>query len=94
MRCYERVIAEGEASIATLEANPDLDPVFRTRQVANFRAQIDSDRSQQYAAAFNAANHFARGGQIPKARVLIEVAARDPGLADRIAALRKMIGGT
>jgi tetratricopeptide (TPR) repeat protein len=93
MRCYEQAIVENEASIAALETNPDLDPAFRTKQIANFRVQIDSDRSQQYAAAFNAANHFARGGQIPKARVLIEVAAKDPGLADRIAALRKMIGG-
>jgi tetratricopeptide (TPR) repeat protein len=93
MRCYEGSIIVSETSIATLEANPDLDPIFRMRQISNFRAQIDSDRSQQYAAAFNAANHYAHGGQIPKARVLIEVAARDPGLADRIAALRKMIGG-
>lgn len=93
MRCYERSIAQSELSIAELEANADLDPIFRMRQVANFRAQIDSDRSQQYASAFNAANHYARGGQIPKARVLIEVAARDPGLAERIAALKKMIGG-
>lgn len=93
MRCYERSIADSEKSIVALEANPDLDPIFRMRQISNFRAQIDSDRSQQYAAAFNAANHYARGGQIPKARVLIEVAARDPGLAERIAALRKMIGG-
>ncbi len=93
MQCYERSITDNEQSIAALEANPDLDPTFRMRQIANFRAQIDSDRSQQYAAAFNAANHYARGGQIPKARVLIEVAARDPGLAERIAALKKMIGG-
>ena len=93
MRCYEGSILLSEQSIAALEANPDLDPIFRMRQISNFRAQIDSDRSQQYAAAFNAANHYARGGQIPKARVLIEVAARDPGLAERIAALRKMIGG-
>jgi tetratricopeptide (TPR) repeat protein len=93
MRCYERSIAHSEEAIAALEANPDVDPIFRTRQIANFRIQIDSDRSQQYAAAFNAANHYARGGQMPKARALIEVAAKDPGLADRIAALRKMIGG-
>jgi tetratricopeptide (TPR) repeat protein len=93
MQCYERSIADSEQSIAALEANPDLDPIFRTRQIVNFRAQIDSDRSQQYAAAFNAANHYARGGQIPKARVLIEVAARDPGLAERVAALRKVMGG-
>ena len=93
MVCYERSITQSEQAIAALEANPDLDPIFRMRQISNFRAQIDSDRSQQYAAAFNAANHYVRGGQVPKARGLIEVAARDPGLADRIAALRKMIGG-
>ena len=71
----------------------DIEPEFRDRQIANFRTQIETDRSQHYAAAFNAANHYARGGQVSKARPLIEVAAKDPGLAERIAALRKMIGG-
>jgi len=93
MGCYERAILESEEAIVALEANVDIDPTFKTRQIENFRAQIDSDRSQHYAAAFNAAQHFARGGQVPKARGLIEIAAKDPALADRVAALRKVIGG-
>lgn len=94
MGCYERAVRESEEAIAALETNADIDLTFKARQIENFRTQIASDRSQHYAAAFNAAQHYARGGQVPKARALIEVAAKDPVLAERVAALRKMIGGT
>jgi hypothetical protein len=91
MNCYVAAVQESEGAILALEANPDIDPEFRTRQVANFRIQIETDRSQQYASAFNAANHYARGGEPEKAKVLIEIAAKDPALAEYVAALRKIL---
>ncbi len=91
MNCYVGAVRESEEAILALEANKDIDPEFRTRQVANFRIQIETDRGQQYASAFNAANHYARGGEPEKARVLVEIAAKDPALADHVAALRKIL---
>ena len=93
MRCYETSVMDDEAGLKAIETNPDVDPAFKARQIAGFQTAIIEDRKQQYAAAFNAANHYARGGVLDKAKVLIEVAAKDPGLADRVAALRKILGG-
>ena len=46
-----------------------------------------------YASAFNAANHFARGGNQSKAKILVEIAAKDPALAERVADLKKILAG-
>lgn len=91
MGCYENRVAESEAGLARIRANPDLDPEFRKRQVAGFEAAIEEDRGQFHAAAFNAANHFVRAGDIERARPLIEIAAGDPALADLVRQLRDHI---
>ena len=59
--------------------------------MAGFEAAIKEDRSQYHAAAFNAANHFARAGDVPRARPLLEIAALEPALADLVAELRAII---
>ena len=63
------------------------------RQIEGFEAAIKEDRSQQYASAFNAANHFAQAGNLDRAKPLLEISAKDPALADLVAQLRKIIGG-
>jgi hypothetical protein len=49
--------------------------------------------SQHYASAFNGANHYLRGGDPKKARVLVDVAAKDAALAASVAQLRKILDG-
>jgi tetratricopeptide (TPR) repeat protein len=91
MRCYDRRAREAEEGLAAMQANTDVDPAFKARQIAGFEAAIAEDRAQYHAAAFNAANHHARAGRPDLARPLLDVAARDPKLADLVAELREII---
>ena len=93
MGCYEQNVAESEAGLQQMEARTDIDPDFKARQIANFKAALKEDRGQYYAAAFNSANQAARGGDIVKAKTLIEVAAKDPTLADLVKQLRTVLAG-
>ncbi len=93
MHCYGDVVKEDEDGLAGMQGRTDLDPEFRARQIAGFEAALKEDRAHQYAAAFNAANQYAHGGNVPKARPLLEFAAQDPSLATQVAQLRKIIGG-
>jgi tetratricopeptide (TPR) repeat protein len=94
MTCYEKRVLASEQSLREMQAREDLDAEFKARQIEGFEAAIKEDRSQQYASAFNAANHFAQAGNLEKARPLLELSAKDPALADMVAQLRKIIGGT
>lgn len=93
MGCYERRVLFSEQSLKEMQTRQDLEAEFKARQIEGFEAAIKEDRSQQYASAFNAANHYAQAGKIDKARPLLELSARDPALADMVAQLRKIIGG-
>ena len=93
MTCYERRVLFSEQELQAMQARTDLDAEFRARQIDGFEAAIKEDRSQQYASAFNAANHFAQAGNLDKAKPLLEISAKDPALADLVAQLRKIIGG-
>ena len=78
MGCYEANVKDSEAGLRAIQNRTDLDPDFKARQIAGFEAAIKEDRGQQYAAAFNAANQYAHGGDVPKAKTLLEMAAQDP----------------
>lgn len=91
MACYQTDVGEAEEMLKKLNETADLDPDFRASQTANFASVIKESSSRQYAAAFNAANHYARGGEIPKARVYLEIAAKDPALAEPVATLRALL---
>lgn len=93
MSCYEERVTEARLGLTTMKARADIDPEFKARQIAGFEAAIKEDSGQQFAAAFNAANHFARAGNPAKAKALVEIAAKDPALADRVAELRRLLGG-
>jgi hypothetical protein len=93
MGCYERRVLFSEQELQAMQARTDLDAEFRARQIEGFEAAIKEDRSQQFASAFNAANHYAQAGNLEKAKPLLELSAKDPALADLVAQLRKIIGG-
>jgi tetratricopeptide (TPR) repeat protein len=90
-QCYQGAVALDTEKLGEMRARTNLDPDFKASQIAGFEAALAEDRSQQYAAAYNAANHYARGGDVTKARPLLDVAAEDPALADRVKQLRDII---
>ena len=93
MRCYDTAATLSELALNRMEANTQIDPEFKARQIEGFKAAIKEDRSQYHAAAFNAADNFARSGNLDKAKSLLEIAAKDPALDKPVAELRKIIGG-
>ena len=93
MSCYERAALFAAAELKRMQETPDLDPEFRARQVAGFEAAVKEDAAQQYASAFNAANHYARAGNPARAKALLEIAAKDPSLESRVLELRRLLGG-
>lgn len=93
MACYEAQAIVAQQGLQRMEARENIDPDFKARQIANFQAAIKEDMSQHYASAFNAANHYLRGGDPKKARTLLDVAAKDAALATGVAQLRKILDG-
>ena len=93
MGCYEQAALFAADSLKKMQDNPDVDPDFKARQIAGFEAAIKEDTAQQYASAFNGANHYARAGNPAKAKELLAIAARDPALEARVAELRRLLGG-
>ena len=92
MNCYATHVAQDKDGLDRMGARTDLDLDFRAAQIKGFQAALEEDQSQQYAAAFNAANNFAHGGDVDKAKTLLAIAAKDPGLADKVEQLKKIIG--
>jgi len=88
MDCYQAHILQDTASLAAMEGRTELDPEFRTRQIEGFKAAIKEDTAQYHASAFNAANYYATGGNIPLAKKYVEIAARDESLADKVNKLK------
>jgi tetratricopeptide (TPR) repeat protein len=93
MNCYERAALFAQDGLRKMQAAENVDPDFKARQITGFEAAIKEDTAQQYASAFNAANHYARAGDVTKAKALLGIAARDPALEPRVAELRKLLGG-
>jgi tetratricopeptide (TPR) repeat protein len=90
--CYTANVTDDEQAIKSLQTSRDqIDPDFKARQIASFQAALADDQRQQYAAAFNAANFYAHGGNTTKAKEFIDIAAKDPGLADKVAQLRQIL---
>jgi hypothetical protein len=93
MGCYEQRVIENQKNLAAVAGNADLDPALRAHQVAGFEAAIKEDRGQQFAGAYNAANNYAGAQNYPKARALLEIAARDPELTEQVTKLRDLLKG-
>jgi tetratricopeptide (TPR) repeat protein len=91
MRCYEQAVTDSRAGLLAMRDRTDVDPDFKARQIEGFEAAVKEDQAQYHAAAFNAANQGARGGNIARAKELVEVAARDPALSDLVRQLREIL---
>jgi tetratricopeptide (TPR) repeat protein len=91
MRCYDGRLAEGEAALARMRANSEMDPVFKARQIALFETTIAEDRRQMYAAAMNAAKSFAIQGDSARAETLGTRASEDATLASEVQVLREYL---
>jgi tetratricopeptide (TPR) repeat protein len=89
MTCYAIDVKARENAIRALEDKTGVDAVFKQSRIARLRREIELQRRQHLAAAFNAANSFAQSGDLEKARPLIDVAAADPDLSDEIDELRR-----
>ncbi len=82
--CYAAEVAATERLRDAMAARTDVTEEFRARQIQGFEAALVEDRSQESAAAFNAAVNYARGGDRATAGRYIELAKKDP--ARRLAA--------
>jgi len=91
MSCYQEDVTEDTRLIQSWEAREMEDVAFKARQVANFRAALAEDQKQMCAAALNATMFYARGDNAERARQLIEIAAGDPALAEKVAQLRQIL---
>ncbi len=93
LHCYEAAVKDDQDGLDAMKNRADVDEAFKAAQIAGFEAALKEDTPHVYAAAFNAANQYAHGGNLDKARPLLELAARDETLATPVAQLRKIIGG-
>jgi hypothetical protein len=93
MNCYEQDALEAEAAMLSMQSQTDLDAEYKASQIAGLQKRIKAATSQRYASAFNAANYYATGGTYDAARRLVEIAATDPALADRVARLKDWLKG-
>jgi tetratricopeptide (TPR) repeat protein len=89
MTCYALDVRARENAIRTLEEKAGIDPLFKQSRIARLRTEIELQRRQHLAAAFNAANGYTQSGDLQKARPLLDVAAADPDLGDEIDELRR-----
>ena len=89
MTCYALDAKAREDAIRTLEEKTGIDPIFKQSRMARLQAEVQIQRRQQLAAAFNAGNGYALSGDLEKAKPFIEVASADPDLGDEIEELRR-----
>ena len=89
MECYRASALDTERRMRVMAAREDLDPEWRTAQLAGFEIAIKEDRSQESASAYNAAVNFLRGGDRTAATTYADLAARDPVRAPKVEELRK-----
>jgi tetratricopeptide (TPR) repeat protein len=88
MACYRDRAEASHERVQALQARADIDAGYRARVIAGLEASIEADIRQQHLAALTAANHDVTGGDLAAARKLVDIAAEDPALADRVAKLR------
>jgi hypothetical protein len=88
MTCYQQRARTSADQLQSLQARSDLDPTYRDRAAAGLEAAVAADTRQQHLAALTAAGTAAADGDFSGARGLLDLAAEDPALADRVAKLR------
>lgn len=88
MTCYEKRARTTADQLQSLKARSDLDPTYRDRAAAGLEAEATADTQQQHLAALEAAGAAAADDDFSGARGLVNLAAEDQALADRVAKLR------
>ena len=88
MTCYEKRARTTADQLQSLKARSDLDPTYRDRAAAGLEAEATADTQQQHLAALEAARAAAADDDFSGARRLLDLAAEDQALADRVAKLR------
>jgi len=91
MQCFQLGVLDSKAGLAAMLGRTDLDPEWKAQQIANFETAIKEDEEQSYMAAFNSANHYAAVDEVAKVRTLIEIAAKAPSIADKVAVIREWL---
>ncbi|HEV7556187.1 MAG TPA: tetratricopeptide repeat protein, partial [Kofleriaceae bacterium] len=91
MTCYQQRARTTTDQLHSLQARSDLDPTYRDRAAAGLEAAVAADTRQQDIAALDAAGIAAAGDDFAGARSLVDLAAEDPALADRVAKLRSWL---
>jgi hypothetical protein len=91
MTCYRQRARTTADQLRSLQARSDLEPTYRDRAAASLEAAVAADTRQQYLAALAAAGTAAAGHDFAGARSLLDLAAEDPALADRVAKLRSWL---
>jgi len=86
--CYRERASDSADRARALEARADLDPAYRASAAASLEASVAADTRQLHLAALSAASCASAGGDLASARALLELAAEDPALADRVTPLR------
>jgi len=90
-RCYDAAALRSERGRDEMAARTDVDEEFRARQLEGFEAAIKEDRSQESAAALNAAIGYALGGDRGTADKYLDQAAKDPERRMAVADLRQVL---
>ena len=91
--CYDASAGDSERQREIMAARTDLDPGFRARQLTGFDAAIREDRTQESAAALNAAIGYARARDLEAAERYIEQAKKDPARRIMAEDLRQVMRG-
>lgn len=91
MTCYDAAARNTEQRMQVILRRQDLESDFKARQIAGFEGAIKEDRSQESAAAYNAAANFLRAGDATRAATYAVLAARDPDRLGAVEELRKLI---
>ena len=88
MRCYQQRARTSADQLQSLQTRSDLDPTYRDRAAAGLEAAVAGATRQQHLASLEAAGTAAADDDFPGARGLLDLAAQDPALAERVAKLR------
>jgi tetratricopeptide (TPR) repeat protein len=91
MTCYQQRARTSADQLQSLQARSDLDPTYRDRAAAGLEATVTAATRQQHLAALEAAGTAAADDDFAGARGLLDLAAEDPALADRVAKLRSWL---
>jgi tetratricopeptide (TPR) repeat protein len=91
MGCYDRKVVALQRRIARIRSRPTRNAAFTARRIAQIEADTVEQRVRYHASAYNAAGNHSNGGNVARARELLDVAARDPKLAAQVSTLRQML---